>query len=151
MPVAGVALLGKENNPLYLRAFGPHDQLRFHFIVHTALDFIEEKVAAQRSQAGVAPSQQAAAGASKQDCYLGLLYPIEDLRTYGYLTNCRIKLVLVVDDEEVKDGEVKSLFRRLHALYVDTVSNPFHAPDSDLDACASFRRQVERLVEAGLY
>ena len=151
MPVAGVALLGKENNPLYIRAFGPHDQLRFHFIVHTALDFIEEKVAAQRSQAGIVPPQQAAAGASKQDYYLGLLYPIEDLRAYGYLTNCRIKLVLVVDDEEVREGEVKSLFRRLHALYVDTVSNPFHAPDSDLDACASFRRQVERLVEAGLY
>ena len=39
-----------QNNPLYIRAFGrsqqeqPEDNLlRFHFIVHTALDFVEEK------------------------------------------------------------------------------------------------------------
>ena len=43
MPVSGVAVLGKDNNPLYIRAYGQHDHLRFHFIVHTALDFLEEK------------------------------------------------------------------------------------------------------------
>ena len=39
-----------QNNPLYIRAFGRSQQdqsennlLRFHFIVHTALDFVEEK------------------------------------------------------------------------------------------------------------
>ena len=48
MGVVGCAVLGKENNPLYIKAFGDHDQLRFHFIVHTALDFVEEKVAAQK-------------------------------------------------------------------------------------------------------
>ena len=41
--IAGIAVLGKDNNPLYIRAFGAHDALRFHFIVHTALDFVEEK------------------------------------------------------------------------------------------------------------
>ena len=43
------------------------------------------------------------------------------------------------------------LFRRLHTLYADTVSNPFHRLDSELNGCASFERQVERVVEAGLY
>lgn len=148
--VVGIAVIGKDNNPLYIRAFGPHDGLRFHFIVHTALDFVEEKVAAQRAQPlAAAPSQPV--GASKHDCYLGLLYPIEELRAYGYLTNCRVKFVAVLDDEEVKEGEMKALFRRLHALYVDTVSNPFHVPDSELYGCASFNRQVERIVDAGLY
>ena len=41
--LSGVAVLGKDNNPLYIRAYDQHDQLRFHFIVHTALDFLEEK------------------------------------------------------------------------------------------------------------
>ena len=41
--IAGIAVLGKDNNPLYIRSFGSHDALRFHFIVHTALDFVEEK------------------------------------------------------------------------------------------------------------
>ena len=48
MVVAGVAVLGRENNPLYIRAFGSSDTLRFHFIVHTALDFVEEKGARPR-------------------------------------------------------------------------------------------------------
>lgn len=114
--------------------------------MHTALDFLEEKVAAQ---------QQAAPGTggatSKHDSYLGLLYPIEELRVYGYLSNCRIKLIAVLDDDEVKDGEMKALFRRLHALYVDTTSNPFHTPDTELGSVASFDRQIQRIVSAGLY
>ena len=106
-------------------------------------------VAAQRQQA----TQQHAVGSggSKHESYLGLLYPIEELRVYGYLSNCRVKLIAVVDDDEVKEAEMKALFRRLHALYVDTVSNPFHDPNSELYKCASFGRQVERIVEAGLY
>ena len=136
-----------QNNPLYIKAYGQHDQLRFHFIVHTALDFLEEKVNSTPQQ--MAPA--AGGAASKHDSYLGLLYPIEELRVYGYLTNCRIKLIAVLDDDEVKDGEMKALFRRLHALYVDTTSNPFHTPDTELSSVASFDRQVQRIVSAGLY
>ena len=151
MGVVGCAVLGKENTPLYIKAFGDHDQLRFHFIVHTALDFVEEKVAAQRQQT----TQQQAAGAaaaagSKHEAYLGLLYPIEELRVYGYLTNSRVKLIAVVDDEEVKDAEVKVFFSRLHRLYVDTISNPFHDPNGELHGNASFARQVKRVCDAGL-
>ena len=178
MVVCGIAVIGKENNPLYIRAWGEYDTLRFHFICHVALDFVEEKgararslrrvaaplslslsriaraVAAQRQQA----TQQQAAGSSaagqqpaKYDGYLGFLYPIEEMKVFGFLTNCRIKLVAVIDDEEWKEDQMKALLRRLHTLYVDTVSNPFHEPDSELYKCANFVRQVERIVEAGLY
>ena len=58
-----------------------------------------------------------------------------------------MKLIAVLDEEDVKDAEMKALFRRLHALYVDTISNPFHDPDTELYSCASFGRQVERIVE----
>ena len=92
-----------------------------------------------------------AAGVKQADCYLGLLYPIEELRVYGYQSNSRIKLIVVLDEDEVKDAEMKALFRRLHALYVDTVSNPFISPDTELYDCTSFGRQIERIVEAGLY
>ena len=70
---------------------------------------------------------------------------------YGYLTNCKTKLIAVLDDAEVKDEQMKALFRRLHALYVDTTSNPFHTADTELAGVASFDRQVERIVAAGLY
>ena len=118
--------------------------------MHTALDFVEEKVAAQR-QAAVTQPQAAAAAGGKHEPYLGLLYPIEELRVYGYLCNSQVKFIAVLDEDDVKDGEMKALFRRLHALYVDTVSNPFHTPDSELYGSASFGRQIERIVEAGLY
>ena len=49
--VAAVAVLGKDNNPLYIHAFGPkgspltHDeQMRHHLIVHTAIDYVEESM-----------------------------------------------------------------------------------------------------------
>mmetsp|Transcript_57333 Transcript_57333/g.150569 ORF Transcript_57333/g.150569 Transcript_57333/m.150569 type:complete len:158 (+) Transcript_57333:35-508(+) len=157
MVLASIAVLGTENNPLYIRAYdkrGQQDQsqdnlLRFHFIVHTALDFVEEKIAAQKSAQPSGGGGSAAA--SKQDPYLGLLYPIEDLRVYGYASTTKVKFIAVLDDEEVKDSEMRAFFRRLHGLYVDTVSNPFHSPDTELYDCAKFQRQVDRLVDAGLY
>mmetsp|Transcript_26080 Transcript_26080/g.59242 ORF Transcript_26080/g.59242 Transcript_26080/m.59242 type:complete len:161 (-) Transcript_26080:271-753(-) len=160
MVLASIAVLGKENNPLYIRAFGrgskeepSQDQLlRFHFVVHTALDFVEEKVTAQKS-AGASSGASGSGGAAsaKLDPYLGLLYPIEDLRVYGYSSTSKVKFIAVLDDEEVKDAEMRAFFRRLHGLYVDTVANPFHPPESELYDCAKFQRQVDRLVDAGLY
>ena len=150
MVVCGAAVLGKDNNPLFIRAFGAHNQLRFHFIVHTALDFVEEKVAAQR-QAVTQQQASGAAMAARTEPYLGLLYPTEELRVYGYLSNCRVKLIVVLDDDDVDEQKMRALFRRLHTLYVDTVSNPFHPPDAELHSCASFSRQIERIAEMGLY
>ena len=117
--------------------------------------FFSRAVAAQRNQA----TQQQAAGSSaspqqppaKHDGYLGFLYPIEELKVFGLLTNCRVKLVVAIDDEDWKEDQIKALLRRMQTLYVDTVSNPFHEPDSELYKCANFVRQVERIVEAGLY
>jgi hypothetical protein len=37
-----------QNNPIYIRSFGSTDGLRFHYIVHTSLDMIEEKGTASR-------------------------------------------------------------------------------------------------------
>ena len=51
--IVAVALLGRGNGPLYLRAFGDHakDDLRFHFIAHAALDQLDDKLAARRAAA----------------------------------------------------------------------------------------------------
>ena len=58
MTILAVAVIGKENNPLYIHASGPKDaplpheeQVRYHLIMHTALDHVEERVAAQRQAA----------------------------------------------------------------------------------------------------
>lgn len=51
--VSCVAIIGKQNNPIYIRTFkderyssmtsSPLDKLKYHYIVHTSLDAVEEK------------------------------------------------------------------------------------------------------------
>lgn len=41
--IAGFAVVGKANNPLYAKSFGSEDHLKFQFIVHTALDIVDER------------------------------------------------------------------------------------------------------------
>ena len=150
-----VALLGKENNPLFLRTFAgqraasaatpaEHDSM-FQLIVNAAIDHVETKVNAQRTAA------QSMGGGGKLESYLGFLYPINGMRVYGYVTNTKLKFVAVLDDEEVKESDMRAFFRRVHSLYADTVANPFHTPDTELHACATFQRQIGRIVEAGLF
>lgn len=79
------------------------------------------------------PSSPAVAskkGGNSYDMYLGLLYPTEEYRVYGYVTNSRVKIVLVLDGEGgvLKDPELRSAFRKLHAAYIDVVANPFYIP-----------------------
>ena len=41
------------------------------------------------------------------DTYLGMLYPTEDYKVYGYISNTRIKFILVVDEMLQKEDEVR--------------------------------------------
>ena len=40
-----------------------------------------------------------------------MLYPTEDFKVYGYITNSSIKLIVVLDDTEVKEAEMKTVRR----------------------------------------
>lgn len=53
------------------------------------------------------------------DTYLGMLYPTEDYKVYGYISNTRIKFVLVVDELLQKEDEVRmvSIADRVAASY----------------------------------
>ena len=63
-----------------------------------------------------------------------------------YVTNTNIKIILLLDDEQpVKDEQLAKVLRRLHALYVDTVSNPFHTLGMPIKS-ARFEQQLEAIV-----
>ncbi|CAD7698312.1 unnamed protein product [Ostreobium quekettii] len=112
------AVIGQANNPLYIRCFldeSSESALKFHYIVHCSLDAIEEKV--------LAPKRNPA---ELQEAYLGLLYPTEDCKVFGYVTSTHIKFVLVVDDAPFKEDDIQLIFRRFHHAYVNAVSNPFY-------------------------
>ena len=49
--------------------------------VHTSLDVVEEKIAAGTKNAS-----------DSRELYLGLLYPTEDYKVYGYVTNTKVMI-----------------------------------------------------------
>ncbi|KAI9483105.1 MAG: trafficking protein particle complex 2-like protein [Benjaminiella poitrasii] len=113
-----IAIIGKQNNPLFIKNFSTsHPDLKYHYIAHTSIDVIEERVSN---------------GPKNLDLYLGLLYAMEDLAVYGYITNTRVKLVVVVSvtDGIIRDADMKSLFRKIHSAYVSNVCNPFYNMDA---------------------
>jgi trafficking protein particle complex subunit 2 len=82
------AVVGPANNPLFLasnlrepQAGGAayhgapeEDPIRFHYIVHCALDVVDERLGGGVTDAS-----------TKGDAYLGMLYPTEDFRVYGWV------------------------------------------------------------------
>ncbi|KAJ3211531.1 Dynein light chain Tctex-type [Clydaea vesicula] len=114
MVLTCVSLIGKQNNLLFIKTFSPsYDQLKYHYLCHTACDVIDERVASSLRHTN--------------DLYLGLLYSMDDLAVFGYMTNTRIKflIVLPVSDSVIKDQDMKNKFRRIHNAYIGLCHNPF--------------------------
>jgi hypothetical protein len=94
-----VAIVGLQNNPLYIQSFTDGDDaLKLHYIVHCSLDVIDERV-----------NNPKKIGSTLNETYLGLLYPSENYKVYGYLTNTKVKFILVTTDEDLKDADVRSV------------------------------------------
>ncbi|KAL1116790.1 hypothetical protein AAG570_005262, partial [Ranatra chinensis] len=111
------------NSPKYLSCLDESNELQFYYKAHTSLDVIEEKLLA--------------AGKSTPDIrelYMGLLYATEEHKIFGYVTNTRVKFIVIVDASHstLRDNEIRGMFRKLHAAYMDVVCNPFHIPGDSI-------------------
>uniref|UniRef100_A0A8I7B9L1 Trafficking protein particle complex subunit 2-like protein n=1 Tax=Hordeum vulgare subsp. vulgare TaxID=112509 RepID=A0A8I7B9L1_HORVV len=132
-----VAVVGHQNNPLYLQSFTEADDaLKLHHVVHCSLDVIDERVNNPKRSAP-----------TLNETFLGLLYPTENYKVYGYLTNTKVKFLMVTTDLDVKDADARNFFRKFHAAYVDAVSNPFHVPGKKI-ASRSFGARVSTIVKS---
>ncbi|XP_042218213.1 trafficking protein particle complex subunit 2-like protein [Homarus americanus] len=131
-----VAVIGKENSPLYVWVGSGREELHLHYLAHTALDVIQEKVAAVNKTPG-----------DTRELYLGLLYASEEYKVFGYTTNTRIKFVIITDaaNTTLRDNEIRMMFRRLHNMYTNVVCNPFYIPGEQM-ASKEFDRGVGALV-----
>ncbi|GCC21367.1 hypothetical protein chiPu_0019837 [Chiloscyllium punctatum] len=127
---------GLQNYPLYIKTVPTENELKFHYTVHTSLDVVEEKISA----VGKALVDQ-------RELYLGLLYPTEDYKVYGYVTNTKVKFVIVVDSSNIalRDNEIRSMFRKLHNSYTDVMCNPFYNP-GDLIQSKVFDNMVSGMM-----
>ncbi|ELU02443.1 hypothetical protein CAPTEDRAFT_111660, partial [Capitella teleta] len=95
-----VAVIAKENYPLYIKTSNADNELKYSFTVHTSLDVVEEKISSVGKNAN-----------DLRELYLGLLYPTEDYKVYGYVTNTKVKFVLVVESSNtsLRDNEIRSV------------------------------------------
>ncbi|ODQ55331.1 Sedlin [Saitoella complicata NRRL Y-17804] len=141
--IASVAVIGKRNQPIYLRTFpagSHHPDLKYHYLSHTALDIFTERLSPPTS------SSHSSSGV-QLDAYLGLLYSIEDLSVYGYTTNTGVKFVLTVvvgEEEVVRDVEIKGVFRGVGDAWVGLVCNPFWEEGGKIGP--GFENRVRRAV-----
>ncbi|CAF1117978.1 unnamed protein product [Rotaria sp. Silwood1] len=118
-----VAVLIKENL-IYLRRSA--EELKFLFLIHASIDILDDKV----NQLTKPVSDR-----DSRDFYLGLLYPVEEYKIYGYVSSTRVKFILIFEHStsiSLKDQDIKLLFQRLHQAYIDCVSNPFYEPNTQL-------------------
>lgn len=114
-----VAFISPQNHPILIRTFAK-DELKYHYIAHTSLDVIEERgdscvvfgVDSRCTNGFVANS-----GNKSTECYLGLLYAMEDVAVYGYMTPLKVKIVLALalSDNVVRDAEVSMV--RCHSVF----------------------------------
>ncbi|XP_073039550.1 uncharacterized protein, partial [Primulina eburnea] len=94
-----VAVVGHQNNPLYIQSFTEADDaLKLHHIVHCSLDVVDERV-----------NNPKKAAPTLNETFLGLLYPTENYKVYGYLTNTKVKFILVTTDLGVRDADVRNV------------------------------------------
>ncbi|XP_024833867.1 trafficking protein particle complex subunit 2-like protein isoform X3 [Bos indicus] len=111
-------------------------------MVHTSLDVVDEKISAMGK-----------ALVDQRELYLGLLYPTEDYKVYGYVTNSKVKFVMVVDSSNtaLRDNEIRSMFRKLHNSYTDVMCNPFYNPGDRIQSRHEGARKAwwQELLELG--
>lgn len=131
-----VAVIATENYPLFIQTIPTENELKFHYTVHTCLDVIEEKISSGSRSIN-----------DPRELYLGLLYPTEDYKVYGYVTNTKVKFVIVVESSntQLRDSEIRTMFKTLHNAYVSVMCNPFHVPGDNITS-RSFEKVVSQMM-----
>lgn len=119
LQLLSVAYISPLNHPILIQTFTREkkNDLKYHYIAHTSLDVIEER--SELSTGTVDPRlgsmnlirfsfPQVGPNNKSTECYLGLLYTLEDVAVYGYITPLKVKIVLTFDltDAVVRDADV---------------------------------------------
>lgn len=138
-----IAILDRNSTPLKLISNDQTKEVNFHYIVHTSLDVVDEKL--NNSNNLVAPTVKTTE--PPRDLYLGILYSTEQHKVYGYVTNTSIKFILIVEasNTNIRDNEIRQMFRKLHNGYSNMLYNPFYVPGTPIDS-KKFHAVVQSLL-----
>ncbi|XP_062967165.1 trafficking protein particle complex subunit 2-like protein isoform X3 [Cynocephalus volans] len=71
------------------------------------------------------------------------------LYRYGYVTNSKVKFVMVVDSSNtaLRDNEIRSMFRKLHNSYTDVMCNPFYNPGDRIQSRAFDNMVMSMMIQ----
>ncbi|KAH7102769.1 Sedlin [Auriculariales sp. MPI-PUGE-AT-0066] len=112
LKINAVAFVSAQNFPIMVRSFaGDNDDLKYHYLAHTSLDVIEERTSQPKLN----------------ECYLGLLFSMEEVAVYGFVTPLKLKIILALalTDTVVRDADIILVFKAFHAAYARSIANPF--------------------------
>lgn len=115
MSILSVALIGKQNEPLYFycKDVETSENLHLQMIAYSALDVVEEK------------RKKALQAGPNMEMYFGLLFPIEDYRVYGMYSNNHSKLVVICDSSGPEYPNMREVIISLSVAFVAAMQNPF--------------------------
>lgn len=84
-----------------------------------------------------------------RELYYGLLYALEDMAVYGYITNTNIKFIVVLGltESAIKDADLRPLMRRLHLAYIALVSDPHFSFEAKKITNVHFDKTVDGIVQ----
>ncbi|CAF9921638.1 MAG: hypothetical protein GOMPHAMPRED_002343 [Gomphillus americanus] len=152
--IACIGIIGKQDNPLHMSLFPPHNNaagayLEFSFLLNASLDIFDLR----------------ARDKNRVDQDLGLLHAMDErLSVWGWETGTGTRFAIVLDmygrsggEGEasglgVKEGELRPAFRALQTAYIGLLRNPFYIPDEHTVAAGGvqikakgFIKEVERI------
>lgn len=145
--VACVAIISRQNGPLYLKVFKdvagalprrPEERIEMQMqeVIYNSLDVVEERIRSLKST----PMRD-------NDGFLGCLAVVGPLSLYGFVTNTNQKFIFALKTAgtDYRDTSVKLLFRKLHMAVVSVLLNPFTALDEPIKSSA-FEARVEDIA-----
>ncbi|CAL2038420.1 unnamed protein product [Caenorhabditis brenneri] len=111
--VVGFFIYARENVRLFDSINPQYNQqtLDIEMFTFCSLDIVDEK------------------SAKATEMFLGQLYTDQKWRSFGYITNTGVRMILVLDatsPASLKDQEIRLIFKRFHGYYCNTISNPFY-------------------------
>jgi len=151
MAISFVSFIGKHNEPLfnYTQEEDSAEALHLQMIANSALDLVEERI------------EDSKGSKSTLDPFLGQLFAIDDYRVFGYLSNTKIKTIVVCSafgdyaaDSPRQSGNgqsLRELVLHLYSMYVRDMQNSLQVV-TEVCGSSGFSAKVQhsvRLFQSG--
>ena len=149
MVISFVTYVGKNNETIFNYVQEDDNAeaiIHLQMIANGALDLVEERIEETRGSKS-APLDQ----------FLGLLYNVDNFRVFGYVSNTKVKIIVVCPaqgdyaaDSPRQPGNgqnIRELLLQLYSLYIRDIQNSLQ-PVNEVCCSSSFLAKVKQCVNS---